>query len=161
LKETEESAESLFSPYGRPVAHPAQKLVLLSLARLAASMLDEYEDDLPEELSQRQSDFANSATVLSAAIEVYERMHDIYKDKLKSVKYKTYLKTWHWSVIRARALEAAKNKCQVCNGGPPLNVHHRTYIRRGEERPEDMTVLCAKCHSEFHKNGKLEPEPED
>jgi hypothetical protein len=31
-----------------------------------------------------------------------------------------------------------------------LEVHHRTYERLGRERPEDLLVLCEKCHAVEH-----------
>lgn len=61
--------------------------------------------------------------------------------------YADYLQSDHWQRIRARALRAADHRCQVCNSGGPLEVHHRTYDRVPyRERPEDLTVLCATCH---------------
>jgi hypothetical protein len=30
-----------------------------------------------------------------------------------------------------------------------LQVHHRDYSRLGHEDPEDLTVLCARCHKAF------------
>jgi hypothetical protein len=43
-----------------------------------------------------------------------------------------------------------------------LNVHHRTYERRGYELPEDLTVLCVACHTAVHlvvdaRAGKVRP----
>ena len=32
-------------------------------------------------------------------------------------------------------------------------MHHRTYDNLGDEEPEDLVVLCRKCHATFH--GKL------
>lgn len=70
--------------------------------------------------------------------------------------YKDYLKTDWWKEVREAALERANHRCQVCNGTRGgLNVHHRTYERRGFENPEDVIVLCRDCHALFHKEGKL------
>lgn len=74
---------------------------------------------------------------------------------LKTMPYQNYLKTEHWLNFRKGALERASYKCQVCNSGSQLQVHHRTYRRRGEELPEDVIVLCDSCHDIFHQNGKL------
>ena len=41
-------------------------------------------------------------------------------------------------------------RCQLCNTGGSLQVHHRTYQRRGYERLDDLTVLCRKCHERQH-----------
>jgi hypothetical protein len=31
-----------------------------------------------------------------------------------------------------------------------LEVHHKTYERLGDERDEDLEVLCARCHEQHH-----------
>ena len=36
-------------------------------------------------------------------------------------------------------------------GDAVLNVHHKTYCRRGREEPGDLIVLCRNCHTGFHK----------
>lgn len=70
-------------------------------------------------------------------------------------EYAEYLKTPHWLVTRQAALERAGRRCQVCNGAKFLQVHHRTYERVGCELPNDLTVLCDKCHGLFHENRSL------
>lgn len=74
---------------------------------------------------------------------------------LKTMPYVDYLMTNHWKNVRLAAIERAHGRCQLCNRGDKLHVHHRTYERRGEELPEDLTVLCAPCHEMFHKNGRV------
>jgi hypothetical protein len=69
-----------------------------------------------------------------------------------------YLKSDHWKLIRAKALQYAGYACQLCDSErPPLNVHHRTYERLNKEEPADLTVLCEDCHKRFH--GKLPAVP--
>lgn len=70
---------------------------------------------------------------------------------LRTMPYRDYLKTPHWKATRQRALERADRRCQLCNSTDHLEVHHRTYERRGCERADDLTVLCARCHSKFHE----------
>ncbi len=74
---------------------------------------------------------------------------------LKTIPYPEYLKTYHWAQTRDAALERAGHRCQVCNKTKSLNVHHRTYARRGNERPDDLTVLCRRCHELFHSGGRM------
>jgi hypothetical protein len=70
---------------------------------------------------------------------------------LKTMPYSEYLNTEVWDLTRRRALDYAGHKCQVCNRDDiTLNVHHRTYERRGEEYPQDLIVLCEDCHKLFH-----------
>ena len=72
--------------------------------------------------------------------------------ELKEMSYKEYLQTGEWQSKRKTALKDADNKCQLCSvGDTELHVHHKTYERRGEELPEDLIVLCKKCHAKQHE----------
>lgn len=83
-----------------------------------------------------------------------EREH---RRHLKYMPYRDYLKTDHWQDTRKMALRRAGYRCQLCNGARPLQVHHRTYERRGSEWPEDLIALCGDCHGEFHQKLTLDP----
>lgn len=74
---------------------------------------------------------------------------------LRRMPYREYLQTPEWQETRRAALKRAHFRCQVCAAGGVLNVHHRTYVRRGFEHNGDLIVLCAPCHHIFHDNGKL------
>lgn len=96
--------------------------------------------------------------------ECEERMSKEYKERqerqelshlarlqeLKSMPYTEYLKTDEWKHARGKALRKARYKCELCFSGPPLNTHHKTYVRRGEEEASDLIVLCEACHAKFH-----------
>lgn len=76
--------------------------------------------------------------------------------ELRNMLYHEYLRTPEWQTRRKRHLKSAGYKCQVCNASNiRLDVHHRTYKRRGEELFKDLIVLCRSCHELFHKEGKL------
>lgn len=75
------------------------------------------------------------------------------RERLPSMPYKEYLQTEHWKEKRKGALKRAGYKCQLCNSDLMLQVHHRTYERRGSERAADLIVLCQRCHKDFHKIG--------
>ena len=68
--------------------------------------------------------------------------------------YEKYLRTEHWRERRKLALVEAHHCCQDCGRGPdengPLEVHHLTYARLFQERPEDLRVLCRDCHGRRH-----------
>jgi 5-methylcytosine-specific restriction endonuclease McrA len=72
------------------------------------------------------------------------------RKELCTMPYEDYLKTPEWNKIRLRALKRVKYRCQVCNKKDVLNVHHRTYERRGHEKIVDLVVLCKDCHKLFH-----------
>ena len=73
------------------------------------------------------------------------------KDSLCDMPYSDYLQTDHWQNIRKEALRRAGYRCQVCNCGGLLDVHHRTYENKGYERWNDVIVLCRNCHQVFHE----------
>jgi hypothetical protein len=73
-------------------------------------------------------------------------------EELRAMPYREYLRTPEWQARRAAALHAASHRCQVCNTTGDLDVHHRTYERRGAELDEDLTVLCRPCHYVFHEH---------
>ncbi len=76
--------------------------------------------------------------------------------ELRALPYGEYLQTPHWKRKREEKLRAVGRRCQVCNQGPgPLDVHHRTYERLGEELDVDLTALCRSCHHLFHEHGRL------
>jgi len=70
---------------------------------------------------------------------------------LSTMPYEDYLQTPEWQIRRFAKLWMVGHRCQVCNSPGPLEVHHRTYERRGNELPEDLTALCEDCHSLFHE----------
>jgi hypothetical protein len=72
-----------------------------------------------------------------------------------TMAYPDYLQTADWKIRREDALKRARFSCQVCSGKGELHVHHRTYLRRGNEAEGDLLVLCATCHKLFHENGRL------
>ena len=72
-------------------------------------------------------------------------------NRAKRVEYDTYLRSPVWAAKRYEALSRAGDRCQLCNRGDNLDVHHRTYERfGGGEIPADLTVLCRRCHQLFH-----------
>lgn len=70
--------------------------------------------------------------------------------ELRAMPYEEYLLTPEWQEKRQQALERADYRCQLCYSPDQLNVHHRTYKRRGNEDRGDLTVLCRACHERFH-----------
>lgn len=69
--------------------------------------------------------------------------------------YRDYLETTHWRETRARAIERAGHKCQVCGARESLDAHHNDYSRLGGELMTDLVVLCRDCHDVFHTHRSL------
>lgn len=78
--------------------------------------------------------------------------------RLARRNYSAYLSTHHWRELRRSAYRAAGCRCQVCfSADPPLQAHHRTYLRVGRGLPSDITVLCGGCHEHFHEVSAVQP----
>lgn len=82
--------------------------------------------------------------------------------------YRRYLESEDWQEIRDAKLAAVDYRCERCptygRRGPGgmalgLQVHHLTYERcPGQERLDDLKVLCIVCHEVEH--GLIEDTPE-
>lgn len=68
---------------------------------------------------------------------------------LSTLPYDLYLESDHWKALRAKAIAHYGDTCVLCDK-QPVQVHHRTYVRRGFERLTDLIVLCDDCHSRYH-----------
>ena len=74
--------------------------------------------------------------------------------------YQRYLKSDQWSRTRNLVLCRDGFMCQRCGHSwkqfedeQSLDVHHITYLRRGEERLDDLVTLCRRCHEYVHRSG--------
>jgi len=66
-------------------------------------------------------------------------------------KYQLYLCSEEWGALRTSIRERAKGKCEhpgCLNDGS--HTHHLTYIRRYQENPEDLQLLCELHHDKVH-----------
>ncbi len=81
--------------------------------------------------------------------------------ELKSLDYERYLQTAHWRRIRAAMFLINKAICQAdeCNvigeswygsSESGLDVHHLSYSNRGNERFDDLALLCRYHHKLTH-----------
>ena len=68
------------------------------------------------------------------------------KRRKKFTSKEEYYKSEDWEKIRTFALHRAKHRCQRCGASGILQVHHSTYNNLYNEKPEDLEVLCKKCH---------------
>jgi 5-methylcytosine-specific restriction endonuclease McrA len=71
-------------------------------------------------------------------------------NRLHTMPYQEYLRTDHWKKLRYEIKRRDKFACTKCGCKQSLEVHHHTYARRGYERMEDLTTLCAGCHDIVH-----------
>lgn len=69
--------------------------------------------------------------------------------ELRRMSYPQYLLSDWWGNKRRMAL-ALQDKCQRCGFKDQLDVHHLTYENLGDEKDEDLIVLCRRCHNDLH-----------
>jgi len=83
--------------------------------------------------------------------------------QLRKIPYPEYLKTKHWQRIRAAMLLIHKASCQAeghyeqfeswyFGWEPEIDVHHITYVNKGNERYSDLVLLCKDHHKIWHAN---------
>lgn len=105
--------------------------------------------------SRSSQKIAVTATVSNSVLRPPDNQPIRRTAELRSMPYKDYLQTPEWGAKRNEMLKRAGHRCQVCNRSGRLEVHHRTYERRGSELEADLFVLCADCHDLFHRQGKV------
>lgn len=96
----------------------------------------------------------------SFSAKIHDTLRSIALDmtpvQLGRLPYGEYLQTDHWRYVRDRALDRAGHHCQLCGSESGLQVHHNSYENRGDERDEDLLVLCGPCHQHFHDKLKVQ-----
>ena len=65
--------------------------------------------------------------------------------------YHEYLNSANWRILRVIVIQRCGGICERCHRWSVVNVHHLTYERFGNERPEDLLGVCSKCHEELHR----------
>ena len=63
--------------------------------------------------------------------------------------YAVYLKSTWW-VSFSKRIRDERKICEKCGIDKTLNVHHLTYANKGEEKDEDVIVVCRTCHKLIH-----------
>jgi 5-methylcytosine-specific restriction endonuclease McrA len=82
-------------------------------------------------------------------------------DWLRSMPYSEYRISRWWRRRRQSYIDSVirrqgRKYCELClivgEQGYPIrfNVHHTTYEHLGDERDEDLKLLCAACHNLVH-----------
>jgi len=74
--------------------------------------------------------------------------------------YKKYLQSKHWKNIKIRYANSKLNhNCVVCGvlkETKYMHHHHKSYKRIGNERLNDIIILCEQCHSQAHNVLRIE-----
>jgi HNH endonuclease len=64
--------------------------------------------------------------------------------------YNTYINSKAWKLKRMEILRRDGRKCVRCGSKRRLQIHHKTYVRFGNEDDADLETLCEHCHREGH-----------
>lgn len=69
-------------------------------------------------------------------------------------KYNAYLLSNDWAQLKIDLFNHRGYSCEKCPTKNGLHVHHLHYDNIFKEEPEDLIILCAKCHRLEHKRLK-------
>lgn len=69
---------------------------------------------------------------------------------LRRMKYADYLKSDHFQGFRLKVLKSRRYRCERCKGKYRLQIHHKHYASLGNEKLNDVMVLCITCHERMH-----------
>jgi len=80
------------------------------------------------------------------------------------MNYYKYIQSDRWQEKRSQYYSSKMNnlfsmngswKCICCmKSNIPLDLHHRTYKRLGNERLLDLVTVCRECHEMIHEHYK-------
>lgn len=127
----------------------------------------ENEQSLPTDLESLQKHIERrflASKLDSLWFNITIQNSDKMQQELRSLPYPLYLHTPHWRRIRAAMLLIHGARCneETCYatgdswyGGDwetDLHVHHLDYSNLGNERFDDLTLLCSIHHRQWHEN---------
>lgn len=72
-------------------------------------------------------------------------------------KYGLYLASREWSVLKEAVKKRSGGVCERCRNYLSDAVHHLTYIRKYNERLEDLQDICNSCHNFTHGKSNFDP----
>lgn len=69
--------------------------------------------------------------------------------------YDEYVAHKWWFTRRVYWEYIWKYRCAICNAKCEMRIHHRIYIRLGQEWVTDAIAMCPICHHIFHKHSSI------
>jgi len=95
-------------------------------------------------------------------------MFDIFGNRLAQrdqptleEEYTAYIQSAKWRKKAQAAIKRAGDKCERCGmskWSSPLEVHHKHYQNFENEKPEDLEVVCRKCHKKADEERRKQTE---
>ncbi len=93
----------------------------------------------------------NSPIYKNIVLPVKHRKKVKGEKRLKRKAYNDYLNSEAWKSLKRLLIQERGTKCQKCGkDGLRLDGHHLTYKRLFNEMPEDILLICRKCHEKIH-----------
>lgn len=71
-------------------------------------------------------------------------------DRERDEKYNAYLCSREWGILKQKVRKRAAGMCEFCHVRAMDAVHHLTYIRKFNERLDDLAAICNECHEHQH-----------
>jgi hypothetical protein len=101
------------------------------------------------------AEFAREIGVKSAEFHrEYPSNKESSKRRVKSrftEEYEKYIRSKEWAAFRQLIFSMRGSICEDCGtSGIVFHLHHLTYVRLGNELPEDVRILCVPCHEKIH-----------
>lgn len=84
------------------------------------------------------------------------------RDKIrtqKKEKYKKYLLSDEWAALKIDLFKHRGYSCERCCSKTKLHIHHLNYKNIFNEEPEDLIILCVKCHEKEHNKSIKKKKP--
>lgn len=69
---------------------------------------------------------------------------------MPSKRYLAYIRSPQWERVRNEHLFRCDYQCEICKRAKACQVHHWTYLRLGNELPQDLCAVCVRCHHAIH-----------
>jgi 5-methylcytosine-specific restriction endonuclease McrA len=72
---------------------------------------------------------------------------DSYARHSSRHNYNSHIGSPEWQRFKCEIIEQRGHRCERClHVSAYLELHHKHYYSFGSERPEDVELLCPKCH---------------
>lgn len=107
-------------------------------------------DDIHRRLGANKPITADDAGYLLDVIADQRASLAALHDEQWQEAYQNYLLGPVWQALKEAAKRNAGYQCELCARRQRLQVHHRDYTHVFHETPEDLIVLCARCHAKHH-----------
>ena len=113
----------------------------MSVEQRLVKCFKEADPDTYQKLCQLKKEWPKMIVVLRCK----GKFIDIYAN------YEQYLK-WddNWRLLKNKIKEERGERCEKCRSEMELHLHHKTYKNIGNEKPEDLVILCEYCHKKEH-----------